>query len=742
MEQQALGMQEREKQEIPEKTYRPEASSGTIPAHAIIQERPRRESNLVRLGGRRVRVTAAPNASETASSEVRIRLEANTCCKVLLLATAADLPATTSTMVEEDPTATGNQGQKFFNSKNLTACRHHMFCCASVYFSSSPFFPRPKSKTNKQSTLSVVYGLHTSSVYNPFTVTPKFPEALLESGMDPVGTRSRSEGAIRATLTRTPSASSLLRAVRYPPPHVDGAPAHLTLAVREFLSVTFGYLRIGRGGPVPRSADPTEMDFYLWGYMKWLVYETPVDSFMSFIVQAPQNVITATEDSRLSRCRLCIREGGQHLKQFIELCDQLLYGGSLQTFTVSLQMLLAGIFAAGHSSLCTNVIRVHDENTANQFESVALSDDGALDARGSIALIAPTLLSLKQHSSTSRSGLYGGRDTTDITTATRTGRLSFRCHKGGRSERQVSGVRWPDLLWFQPQGRLQYLSLRRLVATESQQKPVIIRTANHTRMVRCPVSMDSGSSTFILDNRRGRPENKHDAKCQSAAVSTFLGLNEEDSRLNFTVLYVPEPTSFSHWLLRRCQATPFRNEPHVIVAHHCNVFNDWCSVTQGVPDAVWSNDRRITKDLSVPHVPSSRTTGEDVPKTNTKNIQQSVFVISVECGCDNDLDFDLNGGDVRFERYPLLLRKSWHRPKSQINLKPSMGNQSCHLCESSRESTTLKRGQCWQGAEGGVEGMTTGGNSRQLGKIDHFLPAGYHSPTSHTHIARCRRDTR
>ncbi|KAJ8897151.1 hypothetical protein PR048_002497 [Dryococelus australis] len=67
----------------------------------------------------------------------------------------------------------------------------------------------------------------------------------------------------------------------------------------------------------------------------WLVYETPVDSIMSLIarihaaaadVQDPQNVITATEDSMFSRCRLCIREGGHQLYQFLELRDQLLHG--------------------------------------------------------------------------------------------------------------------------------------------------------------------------------------------------------------------------------------------------------------------------------------------------------------------------------------------------------------------------------------------------------------------------------
>ncbi|KAJ8870117.1 hypothetical protein PR048_029129 [Dryococelus australis] len=52
---------------------------------------------------------------------------------------------------------------------------------------------------------------------------------------------------------------------------------------------------------------------------------------------------------------------------------------------------------------------------------------------------------------------------------------------------------------------------------------------------------------------------------------------------------------FFHWLLRRCQATPFINEPRVIVAHKCEAFNDWRSFTQCVSDTVWYNDRRIAK---------------------------------------------------------------------------------------------------------------------------------------------------
>ncbi|KAJ8865888.1 hypothetical protein PR048_033411 [Dryococelus australis] len=65
--------------------------------------------------------------------------------------------------------------------------------------------------------------------------------------------------------------------------------------------------------------------------------------------------------------------------------------------------------------------------------------------------------------------------------------------------------------------------------------------------------------------------------------------------IHFTVLNVPKPESFFHWLLRRCQAASFLNQPQVIGAHNCEVFNDWRSVTQGVSGIVCSNDRGIAK---------------------------------------------------------------------------------------------------------------------------------------------------
>jgi len=61
----------------------------------------------------------------------------------------------------------------------------------------------------------------------------------------------------------------------------DGASPHYTWRVREYLNESFPNRWLGHGGPVawpPRSSDRTPHDYYLWGHMKTLVYETKVDS--------------------------------------------------------------------------------------------------------------------------------------------------------------------------------------------------------------------------------------------------------------------------------------------------------------------------------------------------------------------------------------------------------------------------------------------------------------------------------
>jgi hypothetical protein len=60
----------------------------------------------------------------------------------------------------------------------------------------------------------------------------------------------------------------------------DGAPAHRANAVMAFLRNEFGdrILALGSGNYEwpPRSPDLTPCDFYLWGYIKWIVYQQPI----------------------------------------------------------------------------------------------------------------------------------------------------------------------------------------------------------------------------------------------------------------------------------------------------------------------------------------------------------------------------------------------------------------------------------------------------------------------------------
>ena len=60
-----------------------------------------------------------------------------------------------------------------------------------------------------------------------------------------------------------------------------GALAHFALDVREYLNNVFPNRWIGRSGPVQwplSSPDLTPMDFFIWGEMKCLVYETSIDT--------------------------------------------------------------------------------------------------------------------------------------------------------------------------------------------------------------------------------------------------------------------------------------------------------------------------------------------------------------------------------------------------------------------------------------------------------------------------------
>ena len=61
--------------------------------------------------------------------------------------------------------------------------------------------------------------------------------------------------------------------------HQDGAPPHYATMVRNWLQETFDGRVIGRGFEdfwPPYSPDLNPCDFYLWGYLKSIVYRDPV----------------------------------------------------------------------------------------------------------------------------------------------------------------------------------------------------------------------------------------------------------------------------------------------------------------------------------------------------------------------------------------------------------------------------------------------------------------------------------
>jgi hypothetical protein len=109
----------------------------------------------------------------------------------------------------------------------------------------------------------------------------------------------------------------------------DGAPAHFRHEVRELLNLTYGEQWIGRGGPIrwpARSPDLTSLDFFLWGHLKNLVYETPVASPENLIakivaaageIQDDPDMLSRVRQSYVHRYNVCINVGGRSFEQVL-----------------------------------------------------------------------------------------------------------------------------------------------------------------------------------------------------------------------------------------------------------------------------------------------------------------------------------------------------------------------------------------------------------------------------------------
>ena len=109
----------------------------------------------------------------------------------------------------------------------------------------------------------------------------------------------------------------------------DGAPAHFSIQVREYLNARFGNNWIGRGGPVlwpPRSPDLNPLDFCIWGYLKLLVYLEPIvdvdhlrnkiENSFNHVRQDP-GIFERIRNSFKRRIRACVQANGEHIEHLL-----------------------------------------------------------------------------------------------------------------------------------------------------------------------------------------------------------------------------------------------------------------------------------------------------------------------------------------------------------------------------------------------------------------------------------------
>lgn len=108
----------------------------------------------------------------------------------------------------------------------------------------------------------------------------------------------------------------------------DGAPAHTTNRIRDWINSKYPNRWIGRNGPFlwpARSPHLTPLDFFLWGTMKDLMYSTEVntrDELISRINEAGNNIREILRQTDLTRslkprALLCVQQQGGHIENIL-----------------------------------------------------------------------------------------------------------------------------------------------------------------------------------------------------------------------------------------------------------------------------------------------------------------------------------------------------------------------------------------------------------------------------------------
>lgn len=107
----------------------------------------------------------------------------------------------------------------------------------------------------------------------------------------------------------------------------DGAAPHYGRNVRNYLNAVFPDRWIGRRGAIEwpaRSPDLTALDYFLWGYLKEIVYKTKpqdLNELRNRILQAtaliPNDIIQRAVASFYYRIACCQTVDGGHFEQLI-----------------------------------------------------------------------------------------------------------------------------------------------------------------------------------------------------------------------------------------------------------------------------------------------------------------------------------------------------------------------------------------------------------------------------------------
>lgn len=108
----------------------------------------------------------------------------------------------------------------------------------------------------------------------------------------------------------------------------DGAPAHWSRLVRDYLDLVFPNRWIGRNGPwlwPPRSPDLTPLDFFLWGFLKDKVFRTGFPANLQEMSNRIEENCLLINEEMLGRVResfagrlfLCFHEDGKQFEHLL-----------------------------------------------------------------------------------------------------------------------------------------------------------------------------------------------------------------------------------------------------------------------------------------------------------------------------------------------------------------------------------------------------------------------------------------